>query len=96
MALSVKLYSYHRAGRVWTLSITTEPCFDPFPLYVFVSLLCIIAASLNEPHTSEVNGGFFLYIVCILYLLYVILYVHVDTLLTRNIAHAKSMCRRNI
>ena len=41
-----------------------KTCLDPFPLYVFVSLLCIIGASLSEPHTTELNSGFFLFYIC--------------------------------
>ena len=61
----------------------------------------MIGASLSEPHTSESNGGFFIYIYIIYYYYYYISAVRTysvnasSTLLTRNIAHADP-CERKI
>ena len=34
----------------------------------YVMHACIIGASLSEPHTSESNGGFFIYIYIYIYI----------------------------
>ena len=55
----------------------------------------IIGASLSKPHTSESNGGIFIYNIYI-YVCHTSFRKCKFTLLTRNIAHAKFKCRRNI
>ena len=55
-----------------------------------------IGASLSEPHTSESNGGFFIYYILYIYLPYVRRSLNASwTLLTHNFAHADP-CGRNI
>ena len=54
----------------------------------------IIGASLSEPHTSELNGGIFIY--TYIYILYICCTSFRKcnfTLLTRNIAHAEFKVR---
>ena len=66
-----------RAGaREWII------CTFFFPL--------VIGASLSEPHTSESNGGIFIYI---LYICRTSFRKCKFTLLTRNIAHAEFKVR---
>ena len=38
----------------------------------------LLGVSLNEPHTSELNGGFFIYILSVVHIPYVCLEPHVD------------------
>ena len=54
----------------------------------------LIGASLSEPHTSESNCGFFIYILYIIHRTSFRKYKL--TLLTRNVVHAEFKCRRNI
>ena len=54
---------------------------------------CIGGASLREPHTSESNGGIYMYI---LYICRTSFRKCMFTLLTRNIVHAEFKCGRNI
>ena len=61
-----------------TYTVVTHPCHipplaqaRPMMLCIYTSLVYISAifgASLSEPHTSESNGGFFIYIYILLYI----------------------------
>ena len=57
--------------------------YHPFELF--------FGASLSESHTSESNGGFFIYILSVIRRS-----VNASWLLTQNIAHAEFKCGRNI
>ena len=55
--------------------------------------LFVIGASLSKPHTSELNGGFSIYI----YIVQRTSFCKCKlTLLTQNVAHAEFKCGRNI
>ena len=59
-----------------TYTVVTHPCDIPPLAQARPMMLCIytsifIGASLSEPHTSESNGGFFIYIYIIIYLPYI-------------------------
>ena len=59
--------------------LRTEATWLPFFLHnCYVTPLRLIGASLSEPHTSESNGGFFIYIYIYIYVyIYVYIYIYI-------------------